>query len=109
VERIVASYEQLIDRGHAHGITVIGATITPFAGSDFYHPDALNEADRQAVNDWIRAAGHFDAVVDFDQVVRDPRRQDHLLPAYDCGDHLHPSPAGYRAMGESIPLSLFAR
>ena len=109
VERIVASYEQLIDRAHAHGITVIGATITPYAGSDFYHPDSLNEADRQAVNDWIRAAGHFDAVVDFDQVVRDPRRQDHLLPAYDCGDHLHPSPAGYRAMGESIPLSLFAR
>jgi lysophospholipase L1-like esterase len=41
-------------------------------------------------------------------VVRDPHQPDHLLPALDCGDHLHPSPAGYRAMGEAIPLSLFA-
>ena len=67
----------------------------------------MSEADRQQVNQWIRAAGHFDAVVDFDAIVRDPQKPDHLLPAFDCGDHLHPSPAGYRAMGEGIPLTLF--
>jgi lysophospholipase L1-like esterase len=67
----------------------------------------LNEADRQAVNAWIRTPGHFDAVIDFDRVIRDPQHVDRLLPAFDCGDHLHPSPAGYRAMGESIDLSLF--
>jgi lysophospholipase L1-like esterase len=109
VHRIIASYAQIIERAHAHGIRVIGGTITPFAGSDYYHPDAATEADRQAINSWIRAHGHFDAVADFDAVARDPKQPDRLLPAYDCGDHLHPSPAGYRAMGDAIPLSLFAR
>lgn len=107
VHRIIAADQQVIARAHAHGIEVIGATITPYMGSDYYHPDAQDEADRQAVNAWIRAAGHFDAVVDFDAALRDPERPDRLRPAYDCGDHLHPSPAGYRVMGEAIPLSLF--
>ncbi|RDS81152.1 SGNH/GDSL hydrolase family protein [Dyella monticola] len=109
VHRIIAAYQQIIDRAHAHGIDVIGGTITPFAGSDYYHPGPLTEADRQTINAWIRTPGHFDAVVDFDAVVRDPHQPDRLLPAYDCGDHLHPSPVGYRAMGEAIPLSLFKR
>lgn len=108
VQRLIGAYQQIIYRAHAHGVEAIGATITPYAGSGFYHPDAQNEADRQAVNTWIRAAGHFDAVVDFDKVVRDPLHPDHLLPAFDCGDHLHPSPAGYKAMADAIPLSLFA-
>ncbi len=109
VQRVLAAYQQIIVRAHAHGLKVIGATITPYTGSEFYHPGPLSEADRQAVNQWIRAAGHFDAVVDFDKVVGDPQHPDRLLPAYDCGDHLHPSPAGYRAMGEAVPLSLFAQ
>ncbi len=108
VQRVLAAYQQIIVRAHAHGLKVIGATITPYVGSDYYHPGPLSEADRQAVNQWIRAAGHFDAVVDFDKVVGEPQHPDRLLPAYDCGDHLHPSPAGYKAMGEAVPLSLFA-
>ncbi|MGC2640055.1 MAG: SGNH/GDSL hydrolase family protein [Acidobacteriaceae bacterium] len=107
--RILAAYQQMIVRARAHGIRVIGATITPFAGSDFYHPGAATEADRQAVNAWIRAPGHFDGVLDFDQVVRDPSQPDRLLPAYDCGDHVHPNPAGYKAIGDAVPLSLFAQ
>ncbi len=107
VQRVLSAYQQIIDRAHAHGIRVIGASITPYVGSTYYHPGLLSEADRQAVNTWIRTPGHFDAVIDFDQVVRDPQSPDHLLPPFDCGDHLHPSPAGYKAMGEAIPLSLF--
>ena len=107
--RVVAAYEQVIARAHSHGIRVIGATITPYVGSDYYHPGPLSEADREWVNEWIRAPGHFDAVIDFDAVVRDQRQPDRLRPVYDCGDHLHPSPAGYKAMGESIPLTLFKR
>lgn len=109
VRSVLAAYEQIIIRAHAHGIRVIGATVTPYVGSDYYHPGPLSEADRQAVNQWIRGEGHFDAVLDFDSVVRDHRQPDRLLPAYDCGDHLHPSPAGYKAMGDSIPLALFER
>ena len=107
VEHITAAYAQLIARAHAHGIRVLGGTLTPDAGSAIYHPDAAAEADRQAVNRWIRTPGHFDAVVDFDAALRDPVHPDHMLRAYDSGDHLHPSPAGYRAMADAIPLELF--
>ena len=106
VERILGAYEQIVERAHAQGIWVIGATITPYTGSDYYHPGSTSEADRQAINGWIRTPGHFDAVVDFDQVMRDPTHPERLLPDYDSGDHLHPSPAGYRAMAEAISLSL---
>lgn len=109
VHQIIAAYGQIILRAHAHGISVIGGTITPYGRSDYYHPSAASEADRQAINAWIRQTGHFDAVVDFDRVVRDPRHPDRLLPAFDSGDHLHPSPAGYQAMAAAIPLALFSR
>jgi lysophospholipase L1-like esterase len=109
VDRIIAAYQQIIDRAHTHGLHVYGATITPYTGSGYYHPGPLNEADRQAVNTWIRAEGHFDAVIDFDAVVRDPDHPERMLPAYDCGDHLHPGPAGYKSMGDAIPLSLFGK
>ena len=107
VKRVVSAYEQIVLRAHEHGLRVYGATITPYVGSDYYHPGPLSEADRQTVNAWIRMPGHFDSVIDFDAVVRDPQHPDRLLPAFDCGDHLHPSSAGYKAMGEAIPLSLF--
>jgi lysophospholipase L1-like esterase len=107
VQRIIGAYQQIIQRAHAHGITVIGATITPFAGSGFYHPDAATLADLDAVNAWIRAPGHFDAVLDFNKVIADPADSHRLKPEWDSGDHLHPGPAGYRALSDSIPLSLF--
>jgi lysophospholipase L1-like esterase len=107
VQRVLEAYEQVIARAHAHGLRVYGATITPYVGSSYYHPGPLSEADRQTVNAWIRAAGHFDAVIDFDAVVRDPQHPEQLLPTYDCGDHLHPSAAGYKAMGEAVQTSLF--
>lgn len=107
VRRLIGAYRQIVARARSHGIKAIGATITPYGGSDYYHPDAANEADRQAINAWIRAPGNFDAVIDFDAVLRDPRDPTRMLPAYDSGDHLHPGPAGYKAMADVIPLSLF--
>ena len=107
VRRLTAAYAQMVQRARQHGIKVIGATILPYGGSDYYHPDAMNEADRLAVNRWIRAPGHFDAVVDLDKIMRDPAHPDRLRPAYDCGDHLHPSQAGHRAIAEAMPLAIF--
>jgi lysophospholipase L1-like esterase len=109
VHRILSSYEQMIERAHAHGLRIFGATILPFTASDYYHPLPTTEADRGAINDWIRAPGHFDGVIDFDKVMRDPQQPDRLLPSYDCGDHLHPNPAGYRAMGDTVPLKLLRK
>lgn len=108
VQRMIAAYGQIIARAHTANIQAIGATIMPFTGSEYYHPGPASEADREAVNRWIRAEGHFDAVIDFDEITRDPAHRERLLPAYDSGDHLHPSPAGYAAMAEAIPLSMFS-
>jgi lysophospholipase L1-like esterase len=109
VHRIISAYAQMVARAHSHGIRVIGATILPYGGSNYYHPGPASEADRQAINQWIRAPGNFDSLIDFDRLMRDPAHPDRLLPAYDSGDHLHPSAAGYKTMGEAIPLSLFPR
>lgn len=102
VKRMEMVYRQIVERAHAHGIRVIGATMVPFVGSDYYHPTPANEADRAAVNDWIRTSRVFDAVVDLDAITRDPQAPTKLLPAYDSGDHLHPGPAGYKAMGDAV-------
>jgi lysophospholipase L1-like esterase len=65
------------------------------------------EAKRQTVNEWIRTSGEYDAVIDFDEVTRDPSVPTRLLPLYDSGDHLHPNDAGYEAMGDAVDLKLF--
>ena len=102
---IIAGYNQLIQRAHEHDIMVFGGTLIPFGGSFYY--SAATEAERKAVNQFIRTGGVFDGVVDFDLAVRDPNNPAQILPAYDSGDHLHPNDAGYRAMAQSINLSLF--
>jgi len=107
VHSMIGAYRQIVARAHAHGIEVYGATVTADGGSDYYHPDASSEHDRQQINTWIRIPGNFDAVIDFDQSVRDPQQPGRLLPNFDSGDHLHPSVAGYKVMGDSIPLTLF--
>lgn len=80
--------------------------LVPGAGGAERHPPE-NEAMRQAVNEWIRTSGAFDAVIDFDAAIRDPARPERMLPACDSGDHLHPGDAGYRSMGDAIDLTLF--
>lgn len=107
-ERMIAAYRQMIARARERGIKAIGATITPYGSFGYYHPTAANEADRQSVNAWIRGPGNFDFIIDFDRLLRDPKSPDRLLPQYDKGDGIHPSIAGYRLMGNAVPLSLFA-
>lgn len=99
---IIYGLRQVADRAHERDLVIYGATLTPF---ERLLPE--NEAKRQTVNQWIRTGGAFDGVIDFDAVTRDPAQPNRFLPAYDSGDHLHPSDAGYKAMGESIDLALF--
>ncbi|MEQ0564129.1 SGNH/GDSL hydrolase family protein [Amycolatopsis sp. NEAU-NG30] len=99
---ITSAYRQLVAQAHARGIRVLGGTLTPFKGWRVY--DETLEATRQAVNEFIRTSGVFDAVIDFDAAVRDPADPLRMLPAYDSGDHLHPGDAGYERMAAAIPL-----
>jgi lysophospholipase L1-like esterase len=107
---IIGAYAQIIERARAHGIRVYGATVMPFEGftyAGYYTPEG--EADRRRLNEWIRTSGRFDAVIDFDAITGDPERPSRLSAAVDGGDHLHPSAAGYRIMGEAVELKLFTR
>lgn len=104
-EEIIAAYRQIIDRAHAHGVKVYGATVLPYKGAGYSSEEG--EAVRQAVNAWTRAPGHFDAVIDFDRATADPKDPLAMAPAYDSGDHLHPKDEGYRAMAEAVDLKLF--
>ncbi|SDW40272.1 Lysophospholipase L1 [Amycolatopsis xylanica] len=101
--RITAAYEQLVARAHAHGIKVLGGTLTPFKGWRVY--DETLEATRLAVNKFIRTSGVFDGVVDFDAAIRDPQDPLKMRAQFDSGDHLHPGDAGYRAMAEAVDLA----
>ncbi len=99
--------KQIADQAHQHGLKIFGATLTPYGGAGYY--SEAGEQAREAVNDWIRTSGVFDGVIDFDKITRDPQNPKAFNPLYDSGDHLHPSDAGYKAMGEGIDLTLFAK
>jgi lysophospholipase L1-like esterase len=108
-EAIIEGYKQLIARAHAHGLRIIGATLTPFgdafSGTPFegyYTPE--KEKIRVALNDFIRS-GAFDGVIDFDKIIVDPQKPGYAATKYGKGDHLHPNAAGYEAMGGAIDLN----
>ena len=106
---LIKGYRTLIAQAKRKGLRIIGTTITPAENATLFPGTSTpqKETARQAVNAWIRSSGEFDAVVDFDAIVRDPQRPARLLARYDSGDHLHPNDAGYAALAEAIPLSLF--
>ena len=107
VEELIAGHRALIQRARAQGLTVYGGTLTPFEGAQYFTEEG--EAKRQAVNEWIRTSGAYDAVIDFDAVVRDSANPRRFLPMFHPGDWLHPNDEGYRAMGDAIDLTLFVR
>jgi lysophospholipase L1-like esterase len=107
--QMIAGLKQIALRGQARGIKMLGCTLTPYWNETFL-PGAWNprrETVRQAVNAWLREGGAFDALIDFDQALRDPENPLRMVPRFDCGDHLHPSDLGYRTMGDAIDLALF--
>ena len=104
-EDVIAGHRQLIERAHERGLKIMGGTLTPFEGAAYY--TTAKEVKRKAVNEWIRTGKAYDGVIDFDEAVRDPANPLRFLPAFDGGDHLHPSDAGYKAMAAVIDLTLF--
>jgi lysophospholipase L1-like esterase len=104
---LIAGYRRLIAAAHQRGIRIVGTTLPPFENVSVIpgYATPAKDALRQQVNAWIRQSGEFDAVLDVDQIVRDPSHPARLLPAYDSGDHLHPNDEGYRAIAMALPLT----
>jgi lysophospholipase L1-like esterase len=100
VAELIDGYRELIRQARGRGLRVIGATLLPFGGSDHWGTRAAKVA--REVNEWIRGAGEWDAVVDLNRVLADPGDPDRLRPGYDFGDHLHPNDAGYRVMAQAL-------
>jgi lysophospholipase L1-like esterase len=101
---LIAAYKMMIDSAHSRELMVYGATITPFKGHSYHNQNS--EACRTKVNEWIRKSGRFDAVLDFDKVLRDPEDIISLVSSYQ-NDGLHPDTSGFRKMADSIDLKLF--
>ena len=102
---LIGGYKQVIERCHTYGIRVVGATLTPEEGVTTM--SERGEKIRQTVNQWIRTCGLFDAVVDFDALIRDPSRPMRIRSEFDPGDHIHPNDAGNQAMADVFDLKIF--
>lgn len=105
---LIAGYQEAIALAHGRGVRILLGTLTPNEGTLQPGYGVMGEATRSAVNAWIRTQTLSDGIIDFDRAVRDPARPTRILPAYDGGDHLHFSPAGYRAMAHAVPLDALA-
>jgi lysophospholipase L1-like esterase len=109
--QVIAGMTSIVGKVRAKGIRVIGVTIiprhnvAPTGTNTGWNPDKTRI--KNEVNQWIRSKALFDKILDFDVVVRDPTNPDLIRPAFNCGDGIHPSPAGYYAMGHSVDLRLF--
>lgn len=113
-EELIAGMKQMAVRAHARNIKIYAGTLLPYENEDYNPPPGLKglyteegNQKRLAINSWLRQTDVFDAVIDFDKELQNPEHPNEMLPLYDCGDHLHPSDAGYIRMGDVIDLSLF--
>lgn len=109
-DQIIQGHQQIITRARGMGLRVYGATLPPVDGfpfPGFWTPPM--EAKRQLINQFIRTSGAYDAVIDFDAILRDPAQPARLRAEYDSGDHVHPNDLGHRAMADAIDLKLFRR
>ena len=107
VQQLEEALKQIVDAAHEHAIKAYGATLTPYEGANYFSDKG--EQIRQEFNRWIRESGTFDGVIDFDKITQDPQNPARFSSKCDSGDHLHPGDEGYKAMGDGIDLSLFAK
>ena len=111
--QVIAGMQDIIRRVKARGVKIIGATIIPRHNRPPVENntgwDTAKTRIRNDVNQWMRTGHAFDAVIEMDAAVRDPKNPDLIYPPFNCGDGIHPSPRGYFEMGKSVPLDLFGR
>ncbi len=108
VKDLEAGLAQIALQAHDHGILVFGATQMTDS-RDFKVAWPEREAARNALNHWMLTTKVFDGSIDFDKTMRDPKCPSQMLQQYNSGDFVHPNDVGYKAMADSIDLSLFTK
>jgi len=106
-EDLISGYKQLIERAHIHGINILGATLTPFAGTALpgYYSESKEEV-RVAVNEWIRTSHAFDGVIDFDAALRDSAKPEQIKRCCVSQDNIHPNDEGHQIMADAVDQKL---
>jgi lysophospholipase L1-like esterase len=100
--QVIAGMQEIVQRVHARGLRIIGATVLPMCNP----AGSAKEANRQQVNGFIRTSGIFDGVIDWDSVMKDPADPTVIRAAWrhDC---YHPNATGDRMMAAAVDLRLF--
>lgn len=109
---VISAYKQIIKQAHENNIFIFAGTILPYG--NFFRWTEERENYRQEVNKWIRNTkpeeGGFDAVFDYDELLKDPNDETKLLKIYDSGDGIHPNSEGNSKIVQSIDnLELFTK
>jgi lysophospholipase L1-like esterase len=103
---ITSAFATMISQAHAQHLLVYGATITPFGANTYY--SVAHESVRQAVNTYIKS-GVYDGYIDLNAAVSDTSNPPKLPAAYDSGDGLHLTPAGYQKLADAVDLTLLTK
>lgn len=98
--QLIAGYQAIIDKARAAGLKVYGASMTPFNGVAAY--TTARETVRTTTNAWILSHPGYDGVLDFSAAVANPADPTRILPAYDSGDRIHLSAAGYEVLASQV-------
>lgn len=103
-DEMIQGMQWYICKAREYGYKVYVGTLLPIYGWRTYAP--FREDLKNEFNNWIRTTNEIDGCIDFDAVLQDPDHKEAFLPAYDSGDHLHPSALGYQKMAECVAKAL---
>lgn len=102
---IQSNLQSMYSQAKAAGLIVISNNISPWKGSAYW--TSARQAQQDLLNSWIATtATDVDYKIDVFSVLEDPSVPDTLLPAYNSGDNIHLSTAGYNAVGDAICASV---
>jgi lysophospholipase L1-like esterase len=100
---IESNLQAIYTAAQAAGLVVVAVTLTPFKTNTYWSSGRQTVLD--TVNTWIlNTAGHVDYAIDAYSVLEDAG--DTLAAAYDGGDHLHLSTAGYQQLADTVYAGL---
>lgn len=99
IDELIEGFKYYITEARKLGLKIYAGTLLPIKGWRTYAD--FRDVLRNQFNEFLRTTDLVDGCIDFDAAVRNPKDLAAFLPAYDSGDHLHPSAEGYKAMAQA--------